>query len=400
MKWSVSDYEHEVIEMAPENGDREESAAHMLDLLKQSVKCHLVSDVPVGLFLSGGIDSTVILHLMRQAGCNAPKTLTVVFPEKDFSEGGFAKRVAERYEAEHHEIDLTESGICARLPAALAAMDQPTMDGVNTFIIANAAHSAGVKVALSGLGSDELFAGYPSFRRARRARMAAKVPPLVRAAVAAGGRSVLNGPRHEKLWDLLASDCTPQSTYRISRRLFANAEMTALLGENSYRDELQETPFSGDEINEVSRLEIEGYMTDLLLRDTDFMSMANSLEVRVPFVDKMVVRYALQLSGRWKLDGSVPKVFLLETMKGAIPPYVWNRRKMGFVLPFDRWMRSTLHDQVQEILCNRELAKSVGLDPEAILEVWHRFLSGAMRWSKPWSLFVLMRWCDRQRASI
>ncbi len=399
MKWTVSAYEAGAIEAAPECGDRNESAAQMLHLLQESVKYHLVSDVPVGLFLSGGIDSTAILHLMREAGCTAPKTFTVVFPEKDFSESLVARQAAQRYETEHHELILAESDLLARLPAALAAMDQPTMDGVNTFVIANAVHSAGLKVALSGLGSDELFAGYPSFRRAQWARTAAKVPQSVRMAVAAGGRSLLNG-RHAKLWDLLASDCTPESAYRISRRLFGDGEMTALLDEPSRRVESREMPFSGDEINEISRLESEGYMTGLLLRDTDFMSMASSLEVRVPFVDKVVVRYARQLPGKWKIARSKPKALLLESLRGAIPDYVWDRPKMGFVFPFDKWMRSALRHEVETTLNDRKLAEAVGLAPEALLQVWDRFLKGTVRWSKPWSLFVLLRWCQRQHASI
>jgi asparagine synthase (glutamine-hydrolysing) len=400
MKWTVSTYEPQVGADRIGDGDRTESTGHLFHLLEQSVKCHLVSDVPVGLFLSGGIDSTAILHLMRQAGCNAPKTFTVAFPETDFSESEFARRVAQRYDAEHHEIHLAESDLFDQLPAALAAMDQPTMDGVNTFVIAKAVRSAGVKVALSGLGSDELFAGYPSFRRARWARMAAKVPSSARAIIAKGGRIVRNDGTYDKFWDLLESDGTPVSAYRISRQLFRSSQIDALAPGQAPRAEIQQVALSEDEINEVSRLEMRGYMTDLLLRDTDFMSMASSLEVRVPFVDKVVVRYALQLPGRWKIARKIPKVLLLDAMRGTVPRYVWKRRKMGFVFPFERWMRSTLREQVEETLGNAVLAEAVGLAPAAVQMVWQRFLEGAVRWSQPWSLFVLLRWCERHRASI
>lgn len=401
MKWKVSTYVPELsFEGYSSASDRNENTGHMLHLLEQSVKSHLVSDVPVGLFLSGGIDSTALLHLMREAGCSSPKTFTVVFPEKGFSESQFAKRIAQRYDAEHHEIHLGQSDLFAQLPSALAAMDQPTMDGVNTFVIANAVRSAGVKVALSGLGADELFAGYPSFRRAQWAKRLAKVPQSLRGAVATSCRKVNIGPRYEKLWDLLESDCTPLSAYRISRRLFGSTEISALIPGRAPPDELLSSPFTGDEINEISRLEMHGYMTDLLLRDTDSMSMANSLEVRVPFIDKAVIKHAIRLPGRWKLASSMPKVLLLETMKGAVPSYVWNRQKMGFVFPFDTWMRNALRTRVEETFMDRGLAEAVGFSPQALRQVWTDFVNGAVRWSKPWSLFVLLRWCERQRASI
>ena len=401
MKSSITCYEPEALpgdKGAPK--DRNESTAHMLHLLRQSVKCHLVSDVPVGLFLSGGIDSTAILHLMRNAGCESPKTFTVFFPEEDFSERHFAKSVAERYDADHTELELAESDLVAQLPAALAAMDQPTMDGVNTFVIAKAVHMAGIKVALSGLGSDELFAGYPSFRRVRQARTVAKVPYALRSGFVAAVKRLRETPRYEKVWDLLGSDCTPQSAYSISRRLFGPSEIALLSGGELPPDEPVAERFTGDEINEMSRLEIRGYMTDLLLRDTDFMSMASSLEVRVPFVDKIVVRHALHMPGQWKIAHAKPKPLLLDAMRGSIPDYVWNRRKMGFVLPFDRWMRSTLRHDVETTLTDRRLAAAVGLVPDALIHVWRRYLAGAIRWSKPWSLFVLLRWCERQQASI
>lgn len=400
LEWSVSRYEKEIsVEEEGSPSDRNGGTGHMLQLLEQSVKCHLVADVPVGLFLSGGIDSTAILHLMRQAGCNALKTFTVTFPERNFSESAFARRVARRYDAEHSELQLAESDLISELPAALAAMDQPTMDGINTFIIAKAVRSAGVKVALSGLGSDELFAGYPSFRRARWARLAAKVPKSVRRTFAVAGRTVRSGPGYDKFWDLLGTDCTPQSAYRISRQLFEPTEIARILPGTPHSVECKQLRFSGDEINEMSRLETRGYMTNLLLRDTDFMSMASSLEVRVPFIDKVVVRHALQLPGNWKIAQSIPKPLLLEAMRGAVPEYVWNRRKMGFVFPFDTWMRSTLRENMEQTFGSRKTADAIGIDHRSLSVVWRRFLDGSVRWSKPWSLYVLLRWCERHGVS-
>jgi asparagine synthase (glutamine-hydrolysing) len=401
VEWRASTYEQAwSSEPALPKHDRNEAVAHLNHLLEQSVKSHLISDAPVGLFLSGGIDSTAILQLMTRTGTGAPKTFTVGFPEEDFNECHYAKQVAQRYGADHHELKLSESTLLADLPAALAAMDQPTMDGINSFVISKAVSAAGVKVALSGLGADELFAGYPSFRRALRAGPVAGIPQPVRSVLATVGRTMLSGPRFGKVWDLLNSDCTPASAYRISRRLFASREIAALVPEWHSPPELPRLPFVGDVINEISQLEMSGYMTDLLLRDTDFMSMASSLEVRVPFVDKVLARYVLRLSGRWKLDRSAPKTLLLDAMRGSIPEYVWNRRKMGFVLPLDRWMRSVFRGPIEATFGDRRLARAIGLSPPALEEVWRRFLNGAARWSQPWSLFVLLRWCDRYGVSI
>jgi asparagine synthase (glutamine-hydrolysing) len=135
-------------------------------------------------------------------------------------------------------------------------------------------------------------------------------------------------------------------------------------------------------------------MTDLLLRDTDFMSMANSLEVRVPFVDKVIIRHVLQLPGSWKLSRGVPKPLLVEAMRGAVPDYVWNRPKMGFVFPFHQWMRSQLRHQVESTLFDSRLAKNGGLEAAAVRKVWEGFLAGRLLWSKPWSLYVLLRWLE------
>jgi asparagine synthase (glutamine-hydrolysing) len=368
-------------------------------LLEQSVKSHLISDAPVGLFLSGGIDSTAILDLMSRAGSRSLKTFTVVFREEAFNEARYAKQVAERYGADHQELELSESDLLAQMPAALAAMDQPTMDGINTFTIAKVVRSAGIKVALSGLGGDELFAGYPSHRRARLASRAAWVPRPVRSAFAAAGRKLLRGPHFNKLWDLASSDCTPAAAYRISRRLFEAGEIAALAPGWRTPSEAR-SGFSGDAVNEISRLEMSGYMTDLLLRDTDFMSMANSLEVRVPFLDKALVRHVMGLSGDWKLRRSVPKCLLLDAMRGSIPEYVWRRRKMGFTLPFDRWMRGAFRPQIEETFHDRRQAEAAGLSTSALTEVWRSFLKGDVRWSQPWSLFVLLRWCERHGAHV
>jgi len=397
-RWSLSRYSEELSPPAPSaKPERNESTAHLLHLLGQSMKCHLVADVPVGLFLSGGIDSSALLHLMRREGCGTPRTFTVVFPESKFSEREYAGRIAAQYETDHTEVELAESDILALLPDAFASMDQPTMDGINTYVISRAVSSTGIKVALSGLGGDELFAGYPSFRRARLAKLAGRTPQTLRAALSRIGRLVSPGSPAEKVWDLLGSDCTPFSAYTVSRRLFSPQEAAQLMPDYPPAPKIPNTQYCGDEINEVSRLELRGYMSDLLLRDTDFMSMASSLEVRVPFVDNVIVGHVLGLPGSWKLSRVMPKPLLVEAMRGALPDYIWDRPKMGFVFPFHHWMRSHLRAEVQSILLDGRLARNAGLNPPAVRKVWEGFLNGRLRWTKPWSLYVLLRWLESRQ---
>ena len=383
----------------PSQPDKGESTAHLLHLLEESVKAHLVSDVPVGLFLSGGIDSNVLLHLMRKVGSGQPRTFTVVFPDRDLDESGIARRMADMHDAVHHEIPLPESELFRKLPLALTSMDQPTMDGVNTFVISDAVRSAGIKVALAGVGSDELFAGYDSFRSAYLAARAAKVPRSLRATFA-GAAKYASPWRHQKFWDLLASDCSPSAVCRISRRLFAEEQVQSLVVGPCATEQSSLPQAWSDPVNAMSHLELNGYMRDVLLRDIDFMSMASALEVRVPFVDIVIVRYVLGLPGSWKLSRSKPKALLLDAMRGDLPGYVWNRPKMGFVLPFDRWMRTSLRDQMEATFSDNSLAQAVGISPIAAKNVWQQFLRGSLSWTRPWSLFVLLNWCRSQQVTI
>ena len=372
---------------------RDEAVAQLRAELEESVRMHLVSDVPLGVFLSGGMDSSALVALMSRVSDQKPKTFSVVFEETELSEENYSRLVAQRFQTDHCEIRLREDQLLEMLPDAIGALDQPTMDGFNTFVVSKAVKNAGVTVALSGLGGDELFAGYPSFRRALRLASLPKASKQVLRAAAGVGRHVLNGSvQQQKFWALAGSDGSPEEVYRISRQLFANGSATKPNG-------------NGDVVNKISQLELEGYMANTLLRDTDAMSMAHSLEVRVPFVDAKVVDYALSLPGEWKLDqhqNAVPKPLLADALSDLLPRDFLARKKMGFTLPFEKWMQGRMRAEISSVFGNERQLSEAGLIADDVRELWARFLRAprAVGWTRPWSLFVLARWCRINRVTL
>ncbi len=384
----------------PAPRSREEAVKQFGGILSESVKAHLLSDVPVGLFLSGGIDSSILATLMKNGTEEALRTFTVTFDEHEFSESSHAQKIAGVLGAVHTEIRVPESRIVKTLPRALKSLDQPSIDGVNTWVISGAIREAGIKVAISGLGSDELFGGYPSFRRLRQIRRAAVLPGSLRRKLAEMGASVWRGSRHEKFWRLLSSNASPSATYTISRQVFTDPE-TQMLVIGSVEFPQPDDSDTGDPINEMSRLERSGYMANMLLRDTDCMSMAHGLEVRVPFVDPAVIAYVDRLPGDWKTDGGRPKPFLLDAVGKSLPETIWRRRKMGFTFPFQVWLQSVLRKDVEDLLNDAGACGNIGLNHDAVSAVWQAFLAHPQRelWTRTWSLYVLMLWCRNNGVS-
>jgi asparagine synthase (glutamine-hydrolysing) len=374
--------------------NREDAVARLRQELEESVRLHLISDVPLGVFLSGGMDSSALVALMSRINKQPPKTFSIVFDEAQFTEAPFSRAVAERFNTDHSEIRLSEDRLLKILPDAIGAIDQPTMDGINTFIVSSAVKTKGITVALSGLGGDELFAGYPSFRRALRFESMSRLSRRVLRAAAGVGQFAVNGSvQRHKFWQLANSEGTPEDVYGISRQLFSTDSMKRITGREGDLHMRNGSCHDGDIVNTISRLELNGYMTNTLLRDTDAMSMANSLEVRVPFVDTRVVDYVLSLPGEWKAPGhGGPKPLLADALSDLLPREFLNRPKMGFTLPFEKWLQGKLRGEVAAVLEKTGL----GLNAQAVRDVWRRFLEKptAVGWSRPWSLYVLSRWCE------
>ncbi len=393
----VSDVEFAVAGGEAVSGDRDDAVERLRAKLEESVRLHLVSDVPLGVFLSGGMDSSALVALMSRVGVSRPQTFSVVFDEPAFTEAPFSRAVADRFQTEHCEIRLTEDQLIEMLPAAIGAIDQPTMDGINTYVVSKAVKNAGITVALSGLGGDELFAGYPSFRRAVRFASVSRVSKKVLRAASGVGKIAVNcSVQRQKFWQLANSPGSPADVYRISRQLFSTDAVTHLHGRNCRGGTPWPPIFDSntDLVNTISRLELTGYMANTLLRDTDAMSMAHSLEVRVPFVDVKVVEYVLSLPGDWKLRNGSPKPLLANALHDLLPRDFLARPKMGFTLPFEKWLQQNLRREVASVL--EDTHSLTALKPEAVRKVWRDFLQKprAVGWSRPWSLYVLAKWCE------
>ncbi|HKG48388.1 MAG TPA: asparagine synthase (glutamine-hydrolyzing) [Pyrinomonadaceae bacterium] len=378
-------------------GNRDDAVVRLRSELEESVRLHLVSDVPLGVFLSGGMDSSALVALMSRLSDQRPKTFSVVFDETAYTEAPFSRAIAERFNTDHSEIRLSEDRMLELLPGAIGAIDQPTMDGINTYIVSSAVKSEGITVALSGLGGDELFAGYPSFRRALRFSAMSPASKRVLRAASGVGKFALNGSvQRHKFWQLANSEGRPEDVYRISRQLFSTDAVTQLTGRDSRDHSSNGHRQDSDVVNAISRLELRGYMTNTLLRDTDAMSMAHSLEVRVPFVDVKVVDYVLSLPGKWKLGSAGPKPLLADTMSDLLPRELMSRPKMGFTLPFEKWMHGSLRSEIAAVLQDDSRLSVAGLNAELVGKVWRKFLEKprAVGWSRPWAIYVLVKWCE------
>ena len=373
--------------------ERSAAASVVRHALERSVDRHLVSDVPVAVFLSGGIDSSIIAGIAAQRAGGTLDGFTVTFAESQFDESAVARLVARRHGIRHHEIPLGDDDLLAALPRAFAAMDQPTIDGINTYVVSEAVRAHGTKVVLSGLGGDELFAGYPSFRRARALSRYARIPAPARV-VAARVAATVGGVRGAKIALGLRRGAPADAAYLASRTLFGSRQVRELsrahaaVGENAPRDLSL--------LQQVSWRELTGYMRNTLLRDSDVFSMAHALELRVPFVDTDVASAAFHVADSLKLSNRMSKPVLVDAAGDLLPDEVWDRPKQGFVLPFAEWMHGPLAAEVTAALGDAGRLRALGLDPEAVRGVWSGFIRGqvGVSWSRPWAIYALMRWAE------
>jgi len=379
------------------DGDAASAARLVRDALSQSVTEHLVSDVPLAFFLSGGIDSSVVVALASEASATSLDTFTVTFAEAGFDEAAPAAAVARRFGTRHHEVPLSGSDLLNALPDAFAAMDQPSMDGINTFVVSRAVRDQGIKVVLSGLGGDEFFAGYPSFQRAAAVARMWGLPASLRAGVSRAA-GAWPGVRGAKAALLFGEETPARGAYRASRALFPDAQVRAMIG-RSPTDSTPRPPPGLSLLQQVTWYEASGYMRNTLLRDSDVFSMAHGLELRVPLVSTQVAAAAARVDDALKLTRGRSKPLLLSAVHDLLPRATWDRPKQGFTLPFAVFMREALRPIVQTGLSDRHLGR-VGMNPTEARRVWADFQGGRVGWSRPWALYTLLRWAEEHELAI
>lgn len=373
-----------------------EVVGRVREALVGSVKAHMVSDVPVGVFLSGGLDSTAVVAAVRQFYSGPLRTFTAIFPGTQWDESRLARQAAAFYRTDHAELEITQEDFYRGLDDLFLAMDQPTVDGANTYFIARAVRQAGGKVALSGLGGDEMLGGYKSFvhvpRLQKFLRLAGRVPSASGLASSLAQRLPIG--RAPKLASLLR--CAPASleaVWRDYRALFTDEQVRDDLGLSldSAGELRSEPPAAAAAISpfwSVAREEIERFMIPQLLRDSDAFTMWHGLELRTPFVDHLFLRAVVE-SGSWP-KGRAPshKVALFRAMNGFLPAQHLRRRKMGFTLPFEVWLRAALANRSSNGAA-RDMVSL--LDRPRYRPFVDGFLRGTVHWSRIWSLYVLER---------
>ncbi len=334
-----------------------EIVSDVKELLHSSIKRHLISDAPIGTFLSGGLDSSIITAIAAKYKVNL-QTLSLVFNEKEFSEEKYQDLVIRKYDTKHTKYLIDETLFLNNIEDFFNSIEQPTIDGLNTYFVSKAAKESGLTTVLSGVGGDEIFYGYPSFKNGKTLKFLSKIPYFLI-------KILQNKDKYKKL-ELIQAE-KDLSYYLPKRGLFSPSEISKLLNIETSKiynliSELWKTYNSNDIKNiydKISFFELNMYMKNQLLRDTDVFGMAHSLEIRVPFLDKELVDYVLRIDSKEKF-GIYNKQILADIAKDILPLEIIDRPKMGFTFPFEKWLRNNINkfnvqSDISELFIDKKL---------------------------------------------
>jgi asparagine synthase (glutamine-hydrolysing) len=387
----------------PATGSLPELTKRLHEQVEDAVRVRMVSDVPLGAFLSGGLDSSLVVAMMAMHSSKPVKTFAVGFTSKDFSELPYAKMVADRYNTDHHEI-VVEPDMATVIPEFVRHYGEPFADSsaLPTWYLCQYTRT-GVTVALSGDGADEAFAGYRRYSHSRTARALRRLPGPLSAVLAKALGSIpipaaqqvrdygrrLMEPEHVRFLGLAAH--IPHED-RIAlygeamRERFAEDLVAHRFGE------LYAASTAPDPVNRLLDLDIQTYLTDDILTKVDIASMAHSLEVRCPLVDQELMAFAASVPGEMKLRGLTTKLILREVAKPLLPEKILTRRKQGFGLPVDRWMREDLASMSRDVLLDQRARERGIFDPTAIEALLQQHQRGEPRGDQIWALMMLELW--------
>lgn len=356
--------------------DLNEAKKYIHDYLKKAIKRQLIADAPIGVFLSGGIDSSLVSLLANEQNQHL-KTISIYFNEKSYDERAYQNVVLNQLMGEKFTHLVQQHDFETFLPQIISSMDMPTTDGINTWFISKYAHEDGLKAVLSGVGADELFGGYPSFNRIKYLHYLRKIPaPLL------GAANYFKADRYRKI-SFLEHD-HPLADYLLLRGLFVPDDIAQILdtdvkqvneilfGENSIPD------LGSYNKEHAAWFETNLYMQNQLLRDTDVLSMSHGLEVRVPFLDEDFQQVVQRISPQIRFNKNKPKKLLIDSFGNLLPEAVWNRPKMGFTFPLQEWMGK--HTEIS----NANLYKGK-LAQDSV----KKFKEGHLHWSKIFALYQI-----------
>ncbi len=410
--WKVDNYYDLITEFKnhPPDSNYEDVKKNIRKLVCSSVNKRLISDVPYGVFLSGGIDSSILVAAAANESAEPINTFSVVFDEQDFNESTYSRLIAKKYKTNHQEIKLTANDLLKELESSLNLMDHPSIDGLNTYVICKAAKKQGLTMAISGLGADEVFAGYPVFKQSlslESKKWLYSFPPIIRRIFSSLLTTFKPSIQNQKIASILNQKLFELPYYYpFFREIFNDNQINKLINSGSKFNYPKEWGVSNLEpgnrgydlpfLSKISVLELETYLQNVLLRDVDQMSMANSMEIRVPFLDHDLVSYVLSIKDDFK-HSNYPKKLLVDSFEDWLPKEIINRKKMGFVLPWDSWMKNELKDFSYDGLM--QLANLESFDMKEVNRLWYCFLSGnkLVPWYKIWSLVILGKWISNNK---
>ena len=379
--WPVESFNY------PKPNRQKDCIERVHQLVTTAIEEHLISDVGVGAFLSGGIDSSIVALIAGKKLGKRMQTFTVGFPQGDFDERSIARKVAEKAGSEHFELEVNEEDCLTWVKEAVMSLDLPSVDAINTYIVSKSVRATGLKVALSGLGGDELFGGYPSFKNVPFLKFLNVFPKNISSLLV----NFMPANLKEKLAGINSFSTTGLTVNR--RRFYSVAKLRAM-GLFDGTPVIPPVPNGLDTMGTISWAEMQGYMLPMLLSDSDQMSMAVGLEIRVPFLDHLLVEEVMCMPQQYKM-GSGVKPLLVEAFRDELPVEVYNRPKQGFALPMDNWIRGPLAEFTNEGVSAAEQILGIS---EPVLQK-NNFLKGNLHWTRVWSWCVLGHWLKIQHAN-
>jgi len=373
----------------PKIDDYNEAVKVTRDYLEEATKYHLVADVDVGAFLSGGVDSTAVVALMKKYTSKTINTFSIGFKNKTsvIDETEIASRSAKYLGTNHHNIKIDDAYVLNIFDDFIDSIDQPTIDGINTFIV-SLETAKKVKVALSGLGGDEVFAGYPHFKTIKK--YSSQKKGLI--SIIGEKLNAMRPNRFTNKYKLIGLN--EEVAINIQRMI--NNDLNKILKTFEIQNEilLYENLSS---IQKISKHEIDNYMLNTLLRDTDILSMAHSLELRPVLLDHKLVEFVFSLEDDFKIRDGILKSIFIDSVKDIIPNEVWQRKKTGFEMPFAEWMNGKLNNKFKEVIENK---KANIIFNDRFLNLLRKRLEDKKLKRNDWMYFIFLSWLYRMEIEI